>query len=208
MTEIRPMSRIEVALQGAAIRSEHVKQFFNRKCKVITGTPCFGAHVSTVDYGIPLPAISSFGYTSDAGIIRTEFENGQTRQRRRHTTQRKTYSLTWRLSTEWLHWWEQFAQHYGYKWHFLPLVTGQCADWFPLEHPIRYISDYSVELVGVDVWEVSVEAEQFKINYECFLSLFCEEVGECVTAPSWVSGRNFAVVYMDLDRKLMHMSMI
>lgn len=150
------------------------------KTKVFDGDPCFGSKPSTVDYCIPCPSIEAFGYTSDMGILRTQVARGRHRQRRLYKDQPRTYQLAWNLNTAQLNTWEKFAQDYGYSWHFIPMVTGQTPDWFPVEHPLRFTSNYEVNLIAENLWEITVQAEQYEIDFECFLELFCDEMMSCL----------------------------
>lgn len=148
--------------------------------KIINGDPCFGGHISTIDYDIPCPSIEAFSYTAAMGVLRTTAATAHARQRRLHKEQPRTYSLSWVLPTTELYKWEQFAQQYGYNWHFLPMVTGQVPIWFPVEHPIRYIDDFQVQLIQRDLWEVTVTAEQYKIDPSCMFELLCDEIIGCL----------------------------
>ena len=98
--------------------------------KVIDGSPCFGVLVKTIDYEIPCPSISAFGYIADMGVARTPVAKGNARQRRLYQDRPTAYNLSWILTTEQLHAWESFAQKYGDNWFFLPMVTGQVPAWF------------------------------------------------------------------------------
>jgi len=147
---------------------------------VVSGEPCAGGLISTVDYNLPCPSISAFSYSVNAGIIRTSVATGYARQRRLFSDRPTTYDLTWTLTTDQLHAWEAFANKHGYGWHFLPMVTGQCPVWHPSEHPIRYISDWQVDLLTENVWEVVVQAEQYKIDMDCWLCLYQEKLTECL----------------------------
>jgi len=167
---------------------------------IIEGTPCYGSHVRIVDFNVPCPSIADFSYDADMGVLRTPVNAGYARQRRRYKTQPRTYQLTWRLTTEQLNSWEIFAQKYGYNWFFLPMTTGQSPFWFPAEHPVRFISNYSVSLETRDIWAVTVEAEQYRIDYSCFVELFCDEMRRCVDKadfPEW--GPVLAPVIPELD---------
>ena len=151
--------------------------------KVIDGSPCFGGLVKTIDYKVPCPSISAFGYTADMGVMRTSVATGHARQRRIYQDRPTAYNLTWILTTGQLHAWEAFAQQYGYHWFFLPMVTGQVPAWFSVEHPVRFTDDFQVNLVQKDLWEVSVNAEQYKFDDECMLDLVCDQIRECLQHP-------------------------
>jgi len=148
--------------------------------KVISGDPCFGGYVSTVAYEMPCPAIEGFGYSSGMGVLRTTVATGHARQRRLHLEEPRTYNLTWQLTTTQLRDFEAFASNHGYAWHFMPMVTGQVYGWFPVEHPLRFISDYSVELLREDLWGVSVQAEQYVLDPDCMFELICDELLDCL----------------------------
>jgi len=148
--------------------------------KIIEGDPCFGGKVSTIDYCVPTPSIDAFNYEADMGVLRTTVATGKARQRRLYTDQPRRYDLSWVLTTGQLNVWEGFAQKYGYNWHFLPMVTGQLPMWFPVDHPIRYIGNYQVDLLQKDLWEVNVQAEQYDLDPECMFNLLCDEMRACL----------------------------
>jgi hypothetical protein len=136
------------------------------------------------------------------GVLRTSIATGQARQRRLFKDQPRTYELNWLLTTSQLHLWEAFAQQYGYDWHFLPLVTGQVPDWHPAEHPIRYISNYEANLAQRDLWEVTVQAEQYHIDPDCYFELYCDRLTECLdnkqfNIPELMDWTTFAAVIGD-----------
>ena len=160
--------------------------------KIISGNPCFGGHTSTIDYDIPCPSIEQFSYTAAMGVLRTAVATSHARQRRLHKEQPRTYSLSWVLKTEDLYTWERFAQQHGYNWHFLPMVTGQVPKWFPVEHPIRYIDDFQVQLLQENLWEVTVTAEQYKLNPDCTFELLCDELFECLPVSFQTVAADFA----------------
>jgi hypothetical protein len=158
----------------------------------INVTACFGAAPRWEDYGIPCPAIGSFGYEIDAGLLRTPMESGHARQRRRYTSRPTSYELTWLLTTPQLHHFEALLDK-AFTWLYVPLVTGQVPKWMAADHLIRFINNPQVQLEGKDLWRVSVVAEQYQIDLGCMLKEMCNDIGPCLTsatfytfpAPDW-----------------------
>lgn len=158
----------------------------------INVTACFGAAPRWEDYGIPCPAIGSFGYEIDAGLLRTPMESGNARQRRRYTSRPTTYELTWLLTTAQLHHFEALLDK-AFTWLYVPLVTGQVPQWVTADHLIRFINNPQVQLEAKDLWRVSVTAEQYKIDPGCMLTQMCNDIGPCLksatfytlSAPDW-----------------------
>lgn len=147
----------------------------------ISMTRCFGSAPRWSDYGVPCPAISSFGYQIDAGLIRTQMDSGYARQRRRYTHRPTTYQLTWTLTTGQLHAWEALLDR-AYNWLYVPMVTGQVPDWMSVNHLIRFTGNPTISLQAKDLWQVSVTAEQYKINAECVLEQMCDELTKCLSS--------------------------
>ena len=154
---------------------------------------CFGSARRWADYGVPAPSISSFSYEVDAGLLRTSFDSGYVRQRRRYTHRPTTYDLTWRVRTPQLHAVENLIQERGYDWLYVPMVTGQVPKWMAVDHLIRMTSNLQVSLVEKDIWEATITAEQYKIDPDCLLDQVCDELSACLDkqyAPTISGGWN------------------
>lgn len=133
-----------------------------------------------LDRGAPCPSIEENGYEIDAGLVRTTWENGRSRQRRKYLTRPTTFKLSWMVNQAGLRKLEQTAMSIGYDWFYLPLVSGQVSKFYSIDHPVRFISNLQVTLSSKArrsisggfskqdaVWTVTVEAEQFDFNNNC-----------------------------------------
>ena len=147
----------------------------------INTTSCFPTLATAPLWNAPCPSIEDNSYTVDAGLLRTTWENGRARQRRKYTSRPTTFKLSWRVNQAGLKTLEEQALAIGYTWFFLPLVSGQVSRFYAIDHPVRFISDLTVTLdskarratttTGLSqhdaVWTVSVDAEQFDFNSAC-----------------------------------------
>jgi hypothetical protein len=128
---------------------------------------CFGTAPRWEDRGVTCPAIEGFGYEVDAGLLRTPIASAYARQRRRYTSRPTGYQLTWRLDTGQLNALEALVQSDGYKWIYVPAVTGQVDDWMAVDHLIRFTSNLQVRCDAEDSWTATIQAEQYKIDTKC-----------------------------------------
>lgn len=120
--------------------------------------------VSTIGWeeqALPCPSIQAFDYEIDLGLIRSTFDVGYARQRRRYFQRSTYYQVSWSgLTTSQLQSWEVFMQAYGYNWFYAPFITGQCNDWTIKNHTVRFVENPSISLQDKDRWSVVVTAEQ------------------------------------------------
>jgi hypothetical protein len=111
--------------------------------------------------GLPSAAIDSYSVDVSYGVYRTDFEHGNTRQRRTVTEKRHEFNMSMTLTMPELWQWQAWANAYGYDWHVMELLspfsgfTGSVL----IPHEIRYIGDISISLIGLDHVRVSVRAE-------------------------------------------------
>lgn len=110
---------------------------------------------------LPCPQIEGYQVEIDHGVTGVTFENGNRRQRKQFKRERYYFQFSLVLTTEELWTWQSWANRFGYDWHKMNLVShysgsvGQVL----LPHTIRYTGDISIELVDVDHYRVSVQAE-------------------------------------------------
>jgi hypothetical protein len=126
---------------------------------------------STYPDSLPCPLIDGFGADISAGLIRTPFEGGNTRQRRLHTQLPHIFRMTWIIKQvtdygTWLNW----MNANGWSWFDINLPSAmagkQGKELAP--HTIRLISDLSTELVPTAkgfYWRVSVQAEWMPASF-------------------------------------------
>ncbi len=112
---------------------------------------------------LPLPDRDSYGYTSEFGLARTNFTGGFKRQRRTAWGQPTIIQMGFRMNTLQLSIFHAFLEAYGYGFFTMDLVLGgahfitagkDCVD-----AKVRFISDPQCNMVGINLWQVSIMAE-------------------------------------------------
>lgn len=109
--------------------------------------------------GFPPPVVSSYGYSKDAGITRTEFRSGATRQRRRWGDGRRTVNATFNILSEDLYSLESFINEKGYDWFTIGLITGDNTSEHVRVHVARVKGDPQVGSMYGDTLSMSLELE-------------------------------------------------
>ena len=113
------------------------------------------------DHHLPCPSILAFDYEIDLGLIRSDFDVGHARQKRRYLHRPTYYQVSWSgLTTGQLQAWEAFMQEYGFNWFCASFITGQTGDWVIDEHTIRFVENPQISLQRKDRWSVTITAEQ------------------------------------------------
>ena len=122
----------------------------------------------------PCPQVSPFTMDISAGLVRTEFEGGLTRQRRRFKTMPHTMQLRWVLNQAQLGDVIPWLDVHGYNWFELSLpseLAGQKRQ-SHVPHDVRLIGDLSCNLIQYDAkdvskcfWEVSATVEWLKYRF-------------------------------------------
>lgn len=155
----------------------------------VNTTGCFGTAPRWETYGVPCPSVDGFDYEVDAGLIRTPFDSGHNRQRRRYTHRPTTYSLNWRVNQSQLFALEQLVMEKGYDWLYVPMVTGQVPVWMATDHLIRFASNLQVSLEQQfkkpdgtydGIWAASITAEQYEIDIDCMTDQLCTVLRSCL----------------------------
>lgn len=112
---------------------------------------------------LPMPDRDGYQYTIEAGLIRTEFTGGYTRQRRTVFGMPAVFNMTFRMNTAQLAILQTFLDLYGWTWFAMDLVSGGARVVRPASdcvlHKVRFISNPSHDLVGANVWRVTLQAE-------------------------------------------------
>ena len=116
----------------------------------------------------PCPSVEPFSMELSAGLVRTAFEAGLSRQRRRFKNLPHTMSLRWVLNQKQLGQVIPWLNDNGYSWFELSLpseLAGQ-QNQSIVPHEVRLISDLACNLIMYDktdatkcVWEVSATIE-------------------------------------------------
>lgn len=135
------------------------------------------------DLGAPLRA--SYRYGIDMGLMRTPFESGAVRQRRRYLNQPAAMSLAWDFTTAQVARFGGFADVNGYAWFTMSLPTlqtpGTEADPPVYVSPIdlRFSTDYIITATGFDRFKVEVGAEVASMrSLQDFLRLYWSNDGK------------------------------
>ena len=112
---------------------------------------------------LPMPDRDGYQYAIEFGLLRTAFEGGYVRQRRTVWGLPSTFAMSFRMDTEQLAILQKFLHAYGYSWFAMDLVSGGARIVRPASdcvlHKVRFISNPSHDLIGPNVWRVSLQAE-------------------------------------------------
>jgi hypothetical protein len=135
------------------------------------------------DLGAPLRA--SYRYSVDMGLLRTPFESGAVRQRRKYLNQPAAMSLAWDFNTSQVARFAGFADVNGYAWFDMELPTIQTPGTFA-DPPVyltpislRFSTNYVVTATGFDRFKVEVGAEVASMrSLQDFLRLYWSDDGK------------------------------
>lgn len=112
---------------------------------------------------LPLPDRDSYGYSSEFGLMRTEFTGGFKRQRRTAWGQPTIFQLGFRMNVLQLSIFHAFLEAYGYGFFKMDLVMGGAhfvqAGKDCVEAQVRFTSDPQVNMIGINLFRVSIMAE-------------------------------------------------
>lgn len=135
------------------------------------------------DLGAPLRA--SYRFAVDMGLIRTPFESGAVRQRRKYLNQPAALSLAWDFNTAQVARFGGFADLNGYAWFVMPLPSIQTPG-AEVDPPVyvtpielRFSTNYVVSATGFDRFKVEVGAEVASMrSLQDFLRLYWSDDGK------------------------------
>jgi hypothetical protein len=135
------------------------------------------------DLGAPLRA--SYRFAVDMGLVRTPFESGAVRQRRRYLNQPASLSLAWDFNTSQVARFGGFADVNGYSWFTMNLPSIQTPGTF-VDPPVyltpidlRFSTNYVVSATGFDRFKVEVGAEVASMrSLQDFLRLYWTDDGK------------------------------
>jgi hypothetical protein len=112
---------------------------------------------------LPMPDRDGYQYGLAFGLIRTPFTGGSVRQRRTVWSMPAQFALAFRMNTAQLGILQIFLDLYGYGWFSMDLVSGAARVMRPLSdclaHRVRFISDPTHQLIGPNLWRVTLTAE-------------------------------------------------
>jgi hypothetical protein len=112
---------------------------------------------------LPMPDRDGYQYQMAFGLVRTPFSGGSVRQRRTVWSMPGTFALSFRMNTEQLGTLQLFLDTSGFGWFAMDLVTGAARIMRPgsdcILHRVRFISDPTHQLIGPNLWRVTITAE-------------------------------------------------
>lgn len=103
-------------------------------------------------FGLPDPQLSGYDYERENGVVRTAFDSGLVRQRRRRPRGRRVYRLAWRIEAHNLPTLELFLAQYGGEWFQCPIHDDAIAE-------LRLTGAARVSFLSGNLAEVAVSAE-------------------------------------------------
>jgi len=111
------------------------------------------------DAGFPLPNLSGYAYSRDAGLVRTQMQSGAVRQRRRWTVGRRTATITFPIATDMLYALEEFVNQQGPAWFTMGLVTGDNSSQVAAPHVVRITANPAYSSLQGETIEVALSLE-------------------------------------------------
>lgn len=112
---------------------------------------------------LPMPDRDGYQYVIELGLLRTQFEGGFTRQRRSVWGMPAQFAMSFRMTTAQLAILQVFIDKFGFSWFAMDLVSGGARVVRPASdcvlHKVRFTTNPSHELIGPNVWRVSLQAE-------------------------------------------------
>ena len=105
---------------------------------------------------------ASYSMTMDTGLLRTPFENGHHRQRRRYRTLPTVLSVSFDVKNSQKHSWLLWMQNNGFDWFEIPLPTlfeQLATDEHCKPSIVRLISDLDIQPNGGDYVRISCMME-------------------------------------------------
>lgn len=114
---------------------------------------------NSCDFTKLCPTVAGYGYTPDAGLVRTEMQDGVIRQRRRWKNARLTINLRFQLTQQCLAAADQFFVSTGSNWFTIEIITGKKGPEREL-HTVRLISDPVANMMsGQRMYEYLITVE-------------------------------------------------
>lgn len=129
--------------------------------------------------GLPSALVQDYRVEVAHGVTAVAFERGNTRQRKRATTRRHVFGLSFVFTVPELWTWQSWANAYGYDWHYMDLISSYSGASGAIPHLVRYIGDISFQTVDLEHVRVSVQAE---------MDLNTLPLGDVVPSGDWIIG--------------------
>lgn len=134
---------------------------------------------------LPCPTIDGYSYAIDPGLIRTSFDTGTVRQRRRYFHRPHAFTLRWVVTADVLQTLTEYLNEYGYKGVYVPLVTGANGRDTAMPHLVRLVSAIQVSSQARNAFDVSVQAEMQDYDPACMMASQCTDMSSCVTGHAF-----------------------
>jgi hypothetical protein len=118
--------------------------------------------MKTYPSSFPTPLIDGYGIGVDMGLLRTPFESGRSRQRRRYTSMPTAFNFSFAVKVKDLDSWQQWVNQNAYTWFkikAMSYLTGATNDTCS-EHVVRFTSDLSITPITAEAVKIDVTAEQ------------------------------------------------
>lgn len=116
------------------------------------------------ELGLPVPEVSGYSYSTDAGLLRTSFPTAHPRQKRAYRKNRRLFTLEVQLTQAQLKTATDYLEAGGFTWFPITLLSGKDFADSVSVHCLRLTSDYSVSAVGYDLYKLQMSAEQLVEN--------------------------------------------
>jgi hypothetical protein len=112
------------------------------------------------DLELPPPEAQGYGYSIDAGLVRTTFDTAKPRQGRKHTSNKRTFTAEVKLRQAQLKIAINFLETYGYTWFSIELLSGEYSDAPVSPHCVRLAEAYTITAIGADLYSLQMVLEQ------------------------------------------------
>jgi hypothetical protein len=110
------------------------------------------------DLGLPAPNVEGYGYSIDAGIMRTPFATAHPRQIRRHTRNQRTFSTSVMLTQAQLSVATEFLEADGFAGFTIGLICGR-SQTVVTDLDVRVSDNYTVDAVGLNLYKLSMSLQ-------------------------------------------------
>lgn len=111
--------------------------------------------------GFPAPKVEGYSYSRDAGIVRTKFRSGNTRQRVKWDDGRRNATVSFNIELSKLSAMEAFVNNRGYDWFTMGIITEDNLTDYLRAHLVRITSEEGPRYGNIygDTIEVAFEIE-------------------------------------------------
>lgn len=110
--------------------------------------------------GLPHPEAAGYGYTIDAGLLRTPFASAHPRQKRQHVGDKRTFTVSVLLTQPQVRTAVAFLEAEGFTWFAIDLLSGQSDAEIIASHCVRVIDNFTISAVGNGHYRLEMTLEQ------------------------------------------------